>query len=145
LGAFFRNFISLAPVGGASGALLEKPAAVPTTPTFSATAAAINRFNDTPSSLASGRADRLTERGSFKGYVALLMVLPFGAARLGQGIAIKALACRGKVGHIVSHQRVGTAVKRLLPTTSLRIREKRESQSFDVRPSALMSVGLGVL
>jgi hypothetical protein len=39
--------------GGLACPLFEKSAAVSTTPTFSATAAAIHWFNDTPSSFAS--------------------------------------------------------------------------------------------
>jgi hypothetical protein len=44
------------------------------TPTFSATAAAIHWFRDTPSSLANLSAALLIEAGNFSGYVALLMV-----------------------------------------------------------------------
>jgi hypothetical protein len=55
---------------------LKKSAAVSTTPTFSATAAAIHWFYDTPSSFASRWAAFLMERGSFNGWVALLMVSP---------------------------------------------------------------------
>src|ERR1035441_9507338 len=49
LGAVRRNFMSPSPVASPAR-FLKKSAAVSTTPTFSATAAAIHWFNDTPSS-----------------------------------------------------------------------------------------------
>src|SRR5260370_42465011 len=52
---------------------LKKSAAVSTTPTFSATAAAIHWFKDTPSSFASRWAAFLMESGSFNGYADLLI------------------------------------------------------------------------
>src|SRR5580700_2349153 len=66
LGAVRRNFISPSPAA-LPARFLKKSAAVSTTPTFSATAAAIHWFNDTPSSLASRWAAFLMERGSFNG------------------------------------------------------------------------------
>jgi hypothetical protein len=59
-----------------SGTPEKNSAAVSMTPTFSATAAEIHWFNDTPSSLANRSAARLIESGSFNGYVALLLILP---------------------------------------------------------------------
>jgi hypothetical protein len=56
--------------------LLKNSAAGSTTPTFSATAAAIHWFNDTPSSFASRWAAFLMESGSLNGYVPLLMLSP---------------------------------------------------------------------
>src|SRR5215472_1373029 len=73
LGAVRRNFMRPAPVAPRAR-FLKKSAAVSTTPTFSATATAIHWFKDTPSSLASRWAAFLMERGSFKGYVALLII-----------------------------------------------------------------------
>jgi hypothetical protein len=52
LGAVRRNFINLSPVA-LPARFLKKSAAVSATPTFSATAAAIHWFKDTPSSIAS--------------------------------------------------------------------------------------------
>jgi hypothetical protein len=66
LGAVRRNFISPSPVA-LPALLLKKSAAVSTTPTFSATVAAIHWFKDTPSSFASRWAAVLIERGSFSG------------------------------------------------------------------------------
>jgi hypothetical protein len=66
LGAVRRNFMSPSPVA-LPARFLKKSAAVSTAPTFSATAAAIHWFNDTPSSFASRWAAFLMERGSFNG------------------------------------------------------------------------------
>jgi hypothetical protein len=66
LGAVRRNFMSPSPVA-LPARFLKKSAAVSTTPTFSATAAAIHWFSDTPSSFASRWAAFLMERGSFNG------------------------------------------------------------------------------
>jgi hypothetical protein len=80
LGAVRRNFMSPSPVA-LPARFLKKSAAVSTTPTFSATAAAIHWFNDTPSSFASRWAAFLMERGSLNGLVALLLVSPSLTAR----------------------------------------------------------------
>src|SRR5713101_3498152 len=79
-GAVRRNFMSPSPVA-LPARFLKKSAAVSTTPTFSATATAIHWFKDTPSSFASRWAAFLMDRGSFKGYVALLMVSPSSKVR----------------------------------------------------------------
>jgi len=66
LGAVRRYFMSPSPVAFPARCL-KKSAAVSTTPTFWATAAAIHWFKDTPSSFASRWAAFLMERGSFNG------------------------------------------------------------------------------
>src|SRR5580658_8385475 len=82
-GALRRNFIIPCPVAFPAR-FLKNSAAVSTTPTFCATAEAIHWFRDTPSSLASLSAAFLIERGSFNGYVALLIVSPSSAVQPGQ-------------------------------------------------------------
>src|ERR1700731_1927801 len=66
LGAVRRNFMSPSPVA-LPARFLKESAAVSTTPTFSATAAVIHWFNDTPFSCGSRWAAFLMERGSFNG------------------------------------------------------------------------------
>src|SRR6266567_4249443 len=80
LGAVRRYFMSPSPVA-LPARFLKNSAAVSTTPTFSATATAIHWFKDTPSSFASRWAAFLIDRGSFNGYVALLMGSPFLTAQ----------------------------------------------------------------
>src|SRR6266581_4146930 len=69
-GALRRNFMRPSPLAFPAR-FLKKSAAVSITPTFSATAAAIHWFRDTPSSFARRWAAFLTEFGSFNGYLGI--------------------------------------------------------------------------
>ncbi len=74
LGAVRRYFMRPSPEA-LPARFLKKSEALSMTPTFPATATAIHRLKDTPSSFASRWAAFLMDMGSFKGNLALLILL----------------------------------------------------------------------